>query len=213
MILTPDLMEIIKKRLGNLKGPVKFVVFNSEAEGEHGKHIEQFAKEVAALSPKFSFESYSIENNADRAKAYKVDIAPAIILENKEGKQARFFGLPAGEEFTVFLSDIADLSHGNTSIPHDIIHKAQEISTPMHLQVFVSSTCPYCPGMVKLAHGMAMSNPHIQADMIRVEEFRALADKYNIMSVPKTIVNGKNALEGYMPSDMFVRKLKELEKK
>lgn len=213
MILTPELLEAIKKRLGGLKDPVKLIAFSSDKQGIHGKHIESLAEEMATLSPKVNAEIYSLEKNPDMTEKYKVDKAPALILENIVGKQARFFGLPAGAEFNVFLSDLVDLSKGRPDLPDEIERKVKEITTPMHLQVFVNDGCPYCPGMVKLTHGLAMLNPHIRADMIRIEEFRSLADKYKIMGVPNTVINDKVSFKGAIPSDLFLKKLKEMQKK
>lgn len=203
---------MIKKRLGGLTDHVRMVVFSSDAQGVHGKHAEALAQEIAGLNPKISVDVYSLEQDVEKAGQYNIDKAPALILENKEGKQARFFGLPAGEEFNVFLSDLLDLSRNAPSLPQEIVRKAQEITTPTHLQVFVTASCPYCPGVVRLAHGLAMVNPHIRADMVRIEEFRSLADKYNVMGVPKTVVNGKAAIEGALPSDLFLKRISEMQK-
>lgn len=211
MILTPELLATVQRRLGDLRGNVKLIAFNSETLGAHGGHVQALAAEIANLHPALAYENYSIEKNPEKAKAYGVDKAPALIVENNEGKQARFFGLPAGEEFSVFISNLVDLSRGNPSLPQEIIHKAREIAIPTHLQVFVTANCPYCPGMARLAQGLAMVNPHIRADIIRIEEFRALADRYNVMGVPKTIINDRAAIEGAVPSDLFMKKLKEMQ--
>ena len=94
-----------------------------------------------------------------------------------------------------------------------MIKKVREITKPTHLQVFVTATCQYCPSMVKLTHALAMANPHIKADMVRVEEFRSLADRYGVTGVPKTIVNNGFAIDGLIPSDIFLKRIADGAKK
>ena len=45
------------------------------------------------------------------------------------------------------------------------------MSKPVHIQVFVTLTCPYCPMAVQLAHEMAMESPLITSDMVEATEF------------------------------------------
>ena len=70
--------------------------------------------------------------------------------------------------------------------------------------------CPYCPAMVRLAHKMAMINPHITGDMVEAVEFRDLSMKYGVMGVPKTIINETESLEGAVPEPMFLKKVEEV---
>jgi len=211
-MISSELVDMVKQRLGGLKHPIKLIAFSSERQGPHGQHIAAFAQDIATAAPKVNVETYVVEQHPEKARQYHVDKVPALIIENNEKKQARFFGLPSGQEFNVFLGSLVDFSRGNMHLPEEIMQKAREITTPMHLQVFVSDTCPYCPGMVRLTHGMALANDLIRTDTIRIEEFRSLADKFQVMGVPHTVVNNKTSFRGAVPSDVFLKKLKEMEK-
>ena len=61
--------------------------------------------------------------------------------------------------------------------------------------------------MVSLAHQFAMENDNIKADMIEVNEFPQLAIKYNVMGVPKTVINESIELLGMQPEEEFVRQI------
>ena len=89
------------------------------------------------------------------------------------------------------------------------IEKISQISESVHMQVFVTPTCPYCPQQVRLVHKMAIINPHITGDMVEAMEFPELAEKYTVMGVPKTIINEEFHLEGAYPEPLFVAKLLE----
>ena len=66
------------------------------------------------------------------------------------------------------------------------------LPSPLHLQVFVTPTCPYCPRAVVLAHQMAMENPAmIRAEGIESMEFQELASRFNVSGVPQTTINGE----------------------
>lgn len=76
---------------------------------------------------------------------------------------------------------------------------------PIHIQVFVTPTCPYCPSAVRMAHKMALYSDKITADMVSALEFPYLADKYEVYGVPKTVVNdGEVMFEGALPEREFV---------
>ena len=45
--------------------------------------------------------------------------------------------------------------------------------------------------------------------MIEVSEFPDLAQRYNVMGVPRTIINESIAIEGAVPESLFVSKVME----
>ena len=51
---------------------------------------------------------------------------------------------------------------------------------------------------------MAMENPNIQADAVAVNEYSHLAQRYRVMGVPKTMINGRDGIEGALPESAFV---------
>jgi hypothetical protein len=46
---------------------------------------------------------------------------------------------------------------------------------------------------------MAQLNPRITADVIEANEFPELAERFQVMGVPKTVVNGMQELVGAQP--------------
>ena len=55
-----------------------------------------------------------------------------------------------------------------------------------------------------LAHAIAVENPHVVADAVEVQEFPDLAARYQVMGVPKTVVNDTVEFVGAVPEDEFV---------
>ncbi len=55
-----------------------------------------------------------------------------------------------------------------------------------------------------------MCNPAIQARVIEATEFPALAQRYQVRAVPRTVVNGSHAFDGALPDEAFVRQVLSL---
>lgn len=83
------------------------------------------------------------------------------------------------------------------------------LQRPLHLQVFVTPTCPYCPRVALLAHRLAQASPRIRADMVEVLEFPDLAERYRVHGVPRTVINEVVAIEGAVPEAVLVARLQE----
>jgi glutaredoxin len=85
-----------------------------------------------------------------------------------------------------------------------------ELTQALHLQVFVTPTCPYCPGAVRLAHQMALESDLVRADMVEAIEFPHLSMKYQVQGVPRTVINETVHLEGAAPEFMLMEKIRGL---
>jgi alkyl hydroperoxide reductase subunit AhpF len=51
---------------------------------------------------------------------------------------------------------------------------------------------------------MAFENPHIRADVVEASEFPHLVQKYQIMGVPKTVINERTQFQGAIPENRFL---------
>jgi predicted DsbA family dithiol-disulfide isomerase len=54
-----------------------------------------------------------------------------------------------------------------------------------------------------------MANDFITAEVIEVQEFFDLADKYEVNSVPKTVMNDNGEVLGAVPESVFLSKAME----
>ncbi len=192
-----------------LAGPVKIVFFTQALDCMFCQPTEQIIRELLPLSDKLSLETHNFAPESEEAKRYGVDKIPAIVLAGKKDYGVKFYGIPAGFEFSTLVADILDVSRGETSFSPDARDKVRAIAKPVDIQVFVSPTCPYCPPAVRLAHMAAIENGLISAAMVESTEFQHLAHKYNVMGVPRTIMNETISLEGAPPEQLFVEKLLE----
>ncbi|MBI4297519.1 MAG: thioredoxin family protein, partial [Chloroflexi bacterium] len=56
---------------------------------------------------------------------------------------------------------------------------------------------------------MALENPGITADVVEAQEFPALAQRYGVTSVPRTLINGRVQIKGAVAEQEFLNKVLE----
>jgi glutaredoxin-like protein len=198
----------------NLVNPVKLVMFTQTVECQFCAETRQIVEEIAALSDKISAEIYNFVVDKPLAELYGVDKIPAVaILRTEDGEDKdygiRFYGIPSGYEFTTIIEDILDVSKGDSGLQPKTREFLATLSEPLHLQVFVTPTCPYCTQAVRLAHRFAIESELVRSDMIESIEFPHLANKYGVYGVPRTVINETVHQEGAVPEPMMLAKLAE----
>jgi glutaredoxin-like protein len=180
----------------SLLGEVKAIVFTQEIECQFCKQTRELVQEIGELSNKIKVEVYDFAKDAEKVKAYNIDKVPAIAVVGQKDYGVRFYGIPLGYEFKSFFDALVNVSKGESGLSEETKKKLAAINKPVHIQVFVSLTCPYCPLVVELVHKFAMENDLIRADCVEIGEFPPLAQKYGVMGVPKTVINEKAELLG-----------------
>ena len=191
----------------SLKDDVRVLVFTQETECPFCKQARELVEEVASVSNKIKAEVYDFVKDSERAREYQVDKVPAIVILGKKDYGIRFYGLPYGYEFRPFTEGIINVSRGATDLSEETKKKLKSIKKPVHIQVFVTLTCPYCPIVTGLAHKFAMENDLIRADIVDVGEFPHLGHKYSVRGVPKTVINEKTEFVGAVPEELFVEQV------
>jgi glutaredoxin-like protein len=198
----------------NLVNPVKLVMFTQAIECQFCAETRQIVEEIANLSDKITSQIYNFVTDKATAELYDVDKIPAIaVLRVEDGEDKdygiRFFGIPSGYEFTTVIEDIVDVSKGDSGLQPKSREAVASITEPVHFQVFVTPTCPYCTQAVRLAHKFAIESDLITADMVESIEFPHLANKYQVYGVPRTVINETVHQEGAVPEPMMLAKLLE----
>lgn len=209
-LLDQKTAEQVRKELTGLTRPVRLVVFTQDVECTYCKENRQLAEEIAELSELVEIEVYDFVADKDKAEELNIDKIPATAVIGSEDYGIRFYGIPAGYEFTSLLQAIKTLGTGELPFEEELIGFLKSIDRPVHLQVFVTPTCPYCPQSVVLAHQMAMASPMVRADMVETTEFPHLSQRYQVMGVPRTVINETEYVEGAAPADMILDKIKSL---
>ena len=205
--------KILQEKFAELEKPVKLIVFTQEMECQYCTETRQLAEEVAGLSDMVSLEVYDFVKHQEIAEQYNVDKIPATIImlggDAPKDYGIRFFGIPSGYEFSSIIEDILMVGSGETGLGAEMKAWAAALESPVHMQVFVTPTCPYCPRAVLMGHKLAMESEMITADMVEAIEFPHLSNKYAVQGVPRTVINESIHMEGAAPEPMLLAKLKQ----
>jgi glutaredoxin-like protein len=188
--------------LSHMAEPVRLLMFVEEPCAACQTQ-QNLLETVAALSDRLALEVLNPQEHREAAEEYAVDRYPATVLLGQKDYGIRFFGATAGQEFASFLQTIMMISTGHSGLAPELESLVRSIQLSVHVQVFVTLTCPYCPQMVHTAHQFAYLNDHIRADMVESSQFLDLARKYQVEGVPRTIINETTVLEGLHPALVF----------
>ena len=208
MLLNDEVKSQLKKIFSELVKPVILKVFTQSFECHTCEDNRSLAEEIASVSDKISVEVHNFETDKTVAEQYNIDKIPAIAVVGEKDYGIRFYGVPAGYEFTSIIEAIKLVSTGKVSLSDAVKKEITGITKKVHLQVCVTPTCPYCPRAVVLAHQMAYLSENITADMVEVSEFPHIAVKYEVQGVPRTIINESTFLEGAAPDTMLMEKIR-----
>jgi len=197
--------DILTKQFSEkLVDEVRLVVFSQEVPCLFCKETELVATELAEISPKIKVERYDFVKDMMKAKELRIDKIPAIAVIGKKDYGVRFYGIPSGYEFNSLVGAILDVSRAESGLSQKTKDVLKLIDNSVHIQVFVTPTCPLCPAAVRLAHRLAIESDMIWADMVESTEFVPLAQKYSVTGVPKIVINEKFEFNGAVPEDLFV---------
>jgi glutaredoxin-like protein len=207
-MLDQDTVKKAKELLGELSGTVTLIVFTQEIECNFCKETVELVKDLSKIDPKIGSEVHDFKKDGETAKQYGINKIPAIVPVG-DGKDygIRFYGIPSGYEFVSLLETIRTISTGEHGLGDDSVETIKGIDAEVHLQVFVTPTCPYCTRAVITAHRFAYLSPMVNSDMIEVIEFPHLGNKYSVMGVPRTVINEDHYIEGAVGEKVFVEKI------
>lgn len=203
--------EIFKE----LKNPVSLLVFTRDDtitipghECPTCKDNESLMKEVSALSEKITCTVFDRVKNVEKAREYGIEKIPATLVLDGKDHGIRIYGVPAGHEFPTLLNAISMVSTLESGLAPETKKALRELTTPVHIQVFVTLSCPYCASAVIMAHRMALESDYIIADMIDAQEFPTIAQRYNVYAVPKIVINETTQFEGSLDESSFLEKIR-----
>jgi len=203
-LIPDDKKELLKNDFKEkLVDPVKIVMFTQELECRFCSDTRQLVQDLATLNDKLTVEIYDFVANADKAKEYGINKIPAIAIIGKKDYGVRIYGIPYGYELQTLIEAIVNVSSGKTDLSDKTKSILAEVKSPVHIQVFVTLTCPHCPAAAAVAHKLAIESDMVKADVIDSSEFPDLAMKYNVIGVPKIIINEKIEFVGAFNEDLF----------
>lgn len=213
-ILSEDIAQQVKEVFDDqLKQPVEILLFSNQAECKYCEEIQQLLEEVVATSDKLNLSIYDTEKDKDTSRQYNISISPMIVIAARDGDKitnygVRFAGIPSGHEFSSLIQSLILVSSRDSGLNPKTRDYLKKLKQPLHLQVFVTPTCPYCPRAVVLAHQFAIESSLVEAEMVEAMEFPDLANQHHVSGVPQTTINDGGAhVVGAVPEDYLLAEI------
>lgn len=208
MVLNEKIKAQTGTRLKALPNPVRLAVFTQEANCRFCSENRHMAEEVAALAPdKVQLEVWNFATDTEKARELNIERVPAIAVLGEKDYGIRFYGVPAGFEFTTFIAALELVAGRDSGLKPETRAQLKTLTKPVDLCVFATLTCPVCPLATSLAHRLAIESDFITASVIDSAEFPELAAQYSVMAVPRMVVNKGYSFEGALPEDRFVEEV------
>ena len=188
-----------------LEGKVKIDLFTQRASALYVPGREECAtcddarkllEELAALSDKVSLTVHEFADAPDEAAKLGVDKVPGIVLRGPANRPLRFFGVPGGNEFPTFIETIIEASKPSTAASVDAAKHLKKLKDRVAVDVYVTPTCPHCPGVVRALFRLALASTKVDARAIEINEFPRLAQQLGVRAVPMTVFNNTSAIAG-----------------
>ena len=197
----------LKDIFSNLKDPVQIVHFTQKLNCQYCPQTLELLKEVAALDDRIELKVLNAQIDKEAAKKYMVTEMPATIIQCQEDLGIRFYGIPGGYEFSVLIDTLLMVSNNKQDLSEKTMERLSHVTSPVMIKVFVTPSCPYCSRASLLAYKFAMANKNITGVVYEASEYPHLVQRYQVMGVPKIIINEDIELEGALPESAMRKQI------
>ena len=131
---------VIKQKLQAMRSEIALTYFTQEIECDFCRETHELLEELCSIEEKLKLQVFDFRADQAEVQKYRIDKIPAIAVTNGKDPGIRFYGIPAGYEFSSLLDAILMVSEGESGLSPESKMLLKEIKVPVHLQVFVTPT-------------------------------------------------------------------------
>jgi alkyl hydroperoxide reductase subunit AhpF len=104
------------------------------------KETRELLEELTQTSDKLHLTVKDFVRDEQEAQGLGITRIPAFILQGHTRGAVRYFGIPAGYEFSTLVEDLIDVSKGTTRLSEKTREILATVDQDLHIQVFVTPT-------------------------------------------------------------------------
>ena len=204
--LNDDVRKMLGDILKDMVNDVQVKLYVDTLACDTCTETNQLLSEMSEVNDKIKYELIDVTGDKSVGAIHGVTMYPTVVVLDQDGqdKGVRFYGIPAGHEINSLLAALVDMSGKELDLDQETIDAIKAIDTETDIKVFVTLTCPHCPGAVTKAHRIAMLNPYVKASMVEAQTFSQLSAQHNVSSVPKIVINDSHDFVGNQPMEVFL---------
>jgi alkyl hydroperoxide reductase subunit AhpF len=195
MLLNRELKRETQERLSSLKRQVRLYFFGHEAPGQLCREARALVEEYAELSGRISVEEMDILGNPAEARKFEVELAPSIVIENREGRYCRFAGSPAGYGARALTEAICAAGSTSPFLGDACLAALSNLDRSVRLEAFVSVLVPASAPIATRVLKIGLACPSIRAEVIEVGSAPWIIAARGIDRVPLVFVQGTRRIE------------------
>ncbi|HLJ60053.1 MAG TPA: hypothetical protein VKZ50_10000 [bacterium] len=148
-VLTDQVRAQVSKVFSErLDAPVTLQLFTQRASPlgapalpcETCQDTEALLREVAALSAHITLAVRDFVADESVALRLGVDRIPAMVFQGRNKGVMRYFGVPAGYEFSVLVEGLIDAARGETALSAATRERVAALASPIQIRVLVTPT-------------------------------------------------------------------------
>ncbi len=104
------------------------------------RETHELLEDLQGLSDKLHLEVKDFIHDEAEAQQLGVTRIPAMVLRGQNKGTVRFFGVPAGYEFSTLVEDLLTVSSGAPELLDSTQQALDGLTQDLHIQVFVTPT-------------------------------------------------------------------------
>ncbi len=206
--------ELIRQRFAqDLMGPVKIDLFTvrplpvyvpGRQECPTCPDMEQVLTELSRLSERIDLRVFELGTHRELEERYGVAMVPTAVVRGAVNRPVLFVGLPSGLLFPVLIETIVDVSREPPVPPPAIRRRLNRLKRTVRVRLFVLPDAPYCADMARVVEVLALSSPHLRAEIVAAGEFPALTERSGVRAVPAVVVEERPPLFGMLSPEELI---------
>jgi len=208
MLLSADVKTQLKDLFDReFRETVTLKLFSQAIGCDTCQTVEGLLKELVDTvgEDRLKYELHTPLLEKELANKYGIDRVPTIVIEGDRDYGIRYTGLPAGLEFSTLASAIIQVSKREPNLSAKTLELLKDITAPIEIMVFVTTSCGYCPSAAVMAYNFAIASDYITAKVIDASENPDLAERFQVVGVPKIVINdGLVEFVGAQPENAFL---------
>ncbi|MCK4505903.1 MAG: thioredoxin family protein [Candidatus Aegiribacteria sp.] len=208
-LLSSDDSKQVSKLFDMLETDVNVRVYTQKLNCPTCSDTDMILKELDTLSDKLKVSFLNPITDREKAEKDGINRTPAILISDGTHSRVKFYGAPSGYEFSSLLTCIVDAGGSGEPLTEDTTNFLDGLETDLNMQVFVTPTCPHCPGAAVLASRMASYSDKVNSTVIEANEFPELSAEFKVQGVPRTVINENLYAEGSIPESMMIQALQK----
>lgn len=104
------------------------------------RETRELLEDLQGLSDKLHLEIKDFVHDEAEAQRLGVTRIPAVLLNGQNKGTVRFYGVPAGYEFSTLIEDVLTVSSGAPELQDTTKQALESLTQDLHIQVFVTPT-------------------------------------------------------------------------